>query len=188
MITIESDQTDAISQSIDIILNGGVIVYPTDTIYGFGVDASNESAIEKLNTIKKRHSPISVLTDSLETAISWIKNDKDIKIISDNLTGAATIIFQINNNIVSNKILGDDGSLGVRLPDHSFCNELAKKCPTIITTTSVNRHGVPPLNEPRTIEKEFEQDIDLLIDGGDLSGNSGSRIYKIESGKLITIR
>ncbi len=188
MISLKKQDSDAVDRAVDIIMSGGVIIYPTDTIYGFGVDAKNDVAIKKLNRIKNRQDPISVLTDSVATAVSWAENNDDVKLITQELTGLVTLIYKIKERIVSTKILGEDHSLGVRFPDHPFCLALAKTCSTVITTTSVNRHGKQPLNNPHSIKNEFNDEVDLLIDGGDLSGKRGSYIYKIKDGNLITIR
>lgn len=189
MDIVDIHDPSAVVRSIQVILSGGIIAYPTDTIYGLGVDARKDAAIRKLNQLKGRKTPISVLTPDLETALGWGDLDStDQKLIKENLVGNITIIFKVKANIVSNKILGPDHSLGVRLPEHSFCNTLAEKCPTIITTTSVNVHGQTPLNTVREIRDQMFDQIDLLVDGGDLTSNKSSKIFKIQNRALVTLR
>jgi len=189
MITIDAINKDAVSTALKIIGNGGIIIYPTDTIYGFGVDATNNDAIDKLNEIKRRSGPISVLAPNQKTALNWsdISND-DINLIKPKLKRLTTIIFPVKNGIVSPKILGNNYSLGVRIPDHPFCNELSTLYPNPITTTSVNRHGSVALNNPKSILKEFRTEVDLFINSGHIIGNKESSIFKLEHGKLIQLR
>lgn len=187
MVNIKND--NVVKLSLEVIHNGGVLVYPTDTLYGFGVDARNDMAIAALNKIKGRKSPISVLTSDTETALGWSSgSNEEKKLIKNNLCPRTTIIFQIADGVVSKMVMGENETLGVRFPENEYCLELAKNSSTIITTTSVNRHGNPPLNAPDVIIKEFNNDIDLLVDGGDLGNQKGSKVLKIENGTLVTLR
>ena len=84
--------------------------------------------------------------------------------------------------------MGEDESLGVRIPNNAFCYELSKLSQNPITSTSVNRHGSPPINEPGNILEEIGAEIDLFVEGGSLVGNKGSSIYKLAHGKMEKIR
>ncbi len=189
MNIIHIESTDAAMKAFDILKSGGVIVYPTDTIYGFGVDAKNDTAIKKLNKIKGRRQSISVLTPDKKTALSWANISAEEKEqIEDKLGGNTTVIFPVKEGIVSPLILGKDNTLGVRIPHHKFCNTLSSMYTNPITTTSVNKHGAFPLNDPDIIINIFGHDIDLLIDGGNLEGNQSSVVFKLDHGELIQIR
>jgi L-threonylcarbamoyladenylate synthase len=84
--------------------------------------------------------------------------------------------------------MGGDGTLGIRIPAHSFGPDLCDKLGFPITTTSVNQHGKPALNNPNEIVDEFGEAFDLLIDDGELPESTGSTIYKLEKSKLKVIR
>ncbi len=114
------------------------------------------------------------------------KSEKEI--VALYLGGAQTIIAPVKPGIVSNKIVGTNNSLGIRIPKNQFCNELANHFGKPITSTSVNRSGEIPLNDPALIEKEFGNEIELIIDGGTLEPSAGSTIYKLEGKKIITLR
>ena len=178
----------AVEMACSVLKNGGVIVYPTDTLYGFGCDAKNESAIEKINTMKGRKAPMSVLAPNIEIAAKWInipKHDKNI--ILEKLGGATTIIVPVKFGITSPSITGDNDTLGLRIPDHKFCQKLSEIYPNPITTTSVNRTKQTPLTNPEKILSEFTREIDLIIDDGIIEG-SGSTIYNFQDRKLNIIR
>ena len=178
----------ALEMACSVLKNGGVIVYPTDTLYGFGCDAKNESAIEKINSIKGRKAPMSVLAPNIEIAAKWMnipKHDKNI--ILEKLGGSTTIIVPVKFGITSPAITGDNDTLGLRIPDHKFCQKLSEAYPNPITTTSVNRTKKKPLTNPEKILSEFTREIDLIIDDGIIEG-SGSTIYNFQDRKLNIIR
>ena len=189
-LVVKSTDPLAIEKSINILKKGGVIVYPTDTLYGFGVDANNNYAIERINKLKNRHSPMSVIACRFEQAMSWTDiKEKDIEIAKKILNSSSTLILDAKKNIVSNKILGKNNTtLGVRIPKHKYCYDISKDYDKPITTTSVNRNGEQPLNDPKSISKIFGEGIDLLIDGGKLRKSTGSRIYELKGSQAIRIR
>ena len=186
---VNSNSKKSILNAAEVILNGGIIVYPTDTLYGFGVDANNISAINKLNKLKGREGPISVVMQDINTIISCAKiDDVEAEIIRKNLIGYTTIILPVKSGTVYKSIMGEGETLGIRLPDHSFATNLCKLINGPITTTSVNRSGEIPLNDPNEIFKVFNGEFDLLIDDGKINNTKGSTIYKLENYKLNTIR
>ena len=186
---VNSNSKKSILNAAEVILNGGIIVYPTDTLYGFGVDANNISAINKLNKLKGREGPISVVMQDINTIISCAKiDDIEAEIIRKNLIGYTTIILPVKSGTVYKSIMGEGETLGIRLPDHSFATNLCKLIDGPITTTSVNRSGEIPLNDPNEIFKVFNGEFDLLIDDGKINHTKGSTIYKLENYKLNTIR
>ena len=189
-LVVKSTDPLAVEKSINILKKGGVIVYPTDTLYGFGVDANNNYAIERINKLKNRHSPMSVIACRFEQAMSWTNiKEKDIEIAKKILDSSSTLILDAKKNIVSNKILGKNNTtLGVRIPKHKYCYDISKEYDKPITTTSVNRSGEPPLNDPKSISKIFGERIDLLIDGGKLRKSAGSKIYELKGSQAIRIR
>ena len=165
------------------ILNGGIIVYPTDTVYGFGVDATNEISISRLNNLKNRTGPISVIASGKNVVSKWIDipNDQLSEAIS-HLEPYTTIIYPVKKGIVNELILGPNSTLGIRIPNHPFCLEIAKKCNTPITTTSVNRTGQKPQSNVDNILKHFGNDVDLIIDDGNLTGPASSILLYKKSG------
>ena len=186
---VNSNSKKSILNAAEVILNGGIIVYPTDTLYGFGVDANNISAINKLNKLKGREGPISVVMQDINSIISCDKiDDVEDEIIRKNLIGYTTIILPVKSGTVYKSIMGEGETLGIRLPDHSFATNLCKLIDGPITTTSVNRSGEIPLNDPNEIFKVFNGEFDLLIDDGKINNTKGSTIYKLENYKLNTIR
>jgi len=186
---IDIDDQQVVKYAVNILEKGGVIVYPTDTLYGFGVDATNSAAIEKIHKIKGRSGSMSVMAATINMALGWVDFTKmQMELIEPYLGGTQTIIVPVKSKTVSTKILGEGNSLGIRIPDNNFCNELSLHFGKPIVTTSVNHTGEQPMNDPVQIESEFGSEIDLLVDMGTLPKSRGSTIYKFIDNKIIVIR
>ena len=122
MKRISIGNAQAIEEAVHTLSSGGIIVYPTDTLYGFGVDATNDLAINRLNKIKGRRGPMSVMAPDIETAIEWMNISIEQRdMVPFYLGGEKTLIAPVQSDIVSSLILGDNHSLGIRIPEHTFC-------------------------------------------------------------------
>jgi tRNA threonylcarbamoyl adenosine modification protein (Sua5/YciO/YrdC/YwlC family) len=186
---IDIDHPQVVKYAVNVLAKGGVIVYPTDTLYGFGADATNDEAINKINQIKGRSDPMSVMAADEMMAINWMNiNNEQIEVVKPYLGRAMTLIVPVKQNIVSTKILGEDNTLGIRIPNNKFCNELSSQFGKPIVSTSVNRTSEQPMNDTVQIESEFSSEVDLLIDGGTLPKSKGSTIYKFTDSKIIALR
>jgi len=189
MITnIKHDDIHAVKNACNVLDNSGVIVYPTDTLYGFGCDAKNDKAINMINQIKRRTGPMSVIAPNEIVAAKWMDLSSKDKINAQNISrGKTTIIIPIKNNVCSKTILGKNNTLGIRIPDHPFCQQLSSVYPNPITTTSVNRAGQKPLSQPDKIAKEFSNEISLIIEDGTLDGPA-SKIFIFNNGSWDLLR
>ena len=181
--------SEAIKSAITILNKGGIIAYPTDTLYGLGVDATNDKAIDKANRLKGRSGPMSVMAANKNIALDWMNiNNEQIELVKQYLSGAQTLIVPVKPNAVSTRILGENNTLGIRIPDNSYCNELSLQFSKPIVSTSVNRSGKTPMNDPNKIELEFGSEIDLLIDSGTLTESKGSTIYILKDNNITILR
>jgi len=162
-------------QIIQNIKQGKIFIYPTDTIYGIGCDATNITATNKIKQIKKRDKdkPLSIIVPS----INWIKQNC---IIPKNLTlnkylpGPYTLILEKKNPKFLIHI-SKTNTLGIRIPKNSFTKIIQKsKLPFI--TTSVNLAKQPPLTNPKNLKKEIKSKVDIIINKGTLTGKPSTLI------------
>ena len=178
---INCNDDKAIYETCKVLKQGGIIIYPTDTIYGFGCDANNEFAIKKINKIKNRQGPMSVIAPKIKTAKSWIKiKGNQASSINTKIKNGNTIIVPVKNGICSSMIMGDNQTLGIRIPEHDFCKKLAEQYPNIITTTSVNQTGENPLTNINEIFKKFSNRVELIVDDGNIDGEA-SKIFLFQN-------
>ncbi len=168
----------ASAQFWQTIRAGGLVVYPTDTLYGLGADALSLPAIEGLMAIKGRRGPFSVMVGQLDqlgeyALVSSQINDKLVQM----LPGPYTIILAPRKpDTFPETVMSPDGMVGFRVPRHPFIQAAYRQAGGLVITTSVNRTGQPPLQDPESIIDSFGSDIDLLIDSGPLPDSQGSTV------------
>ena len=164
-----------INHAIKTLEEGNILIYPTDTLYGLGADATNTSAIEKINKLKKRISPLSIMVASLKEihkyAITDSKIDKELKKI---FPGPFTALMQSKKTNLSYLVQNDSNKIGIRIPNNMFCLDLLNKYKKPIITTSVNIHGEKSLNRVDEIEKKFSK-INIYYQNNNLD-SKGSTI------------
>jgi len=158
----------ATTQYLDFALqslkDGDVIVYPTDTLYGFGVDATSTEAIQKLNALKGRSQPLSIILKDVEDIPNYgILPKGDFKEIKKLLPGPYTILITSLKSDLSPLVCNTSPKIGIRIPDHFFPLELSKAFKKPIITTSINRHGNEPLNDVTQVEIDFPN-VDIFED------------------------
>ena len=170
----------------DIIENGNIIVYPTDTLYGFGVDATNTKSIERLNFLKGRHQPLSIIVSSLEQ----IKNLAYLNEIFDLeknkiFPGPYTAILPSIQHNLSPLVQCGSPNIAIRIPDHFFSIKLVDLLGKPIITTSINRHGSEPLIDLNQVVIEFPN-IDIFEDSNYIVSEGSTIInYSICPPKVI---
>ncbi len=189
-------QNNIIQKAIEILKNGGIIIYPTDTCYGIGVDATNKEAIKKLMTLKARNfnKPISIIVKNFKMAQKICEfNSQAKKIFKKYLPGALTLILKKKNNIyqLPNILTAGKQKIGIRMPKNKIALELVRKFNKPITTTSANVSNKPECYSKQEILKQFKKNIkkiDLIVDIGKLPKIKPSTIIEIINNKVKILR
>ncbi|MBI2629894.1 threonylcarbamoyl-AMP synthase [Candidatus Pacearchaeota archaeon] len=162
------------------VIEGKIFIYPTDTIYGIGCNALDEKAVNKIREIKHRDiKPFSVIAPSFDWINENLIVDTDLD-LRKYLPGKYTLILKKKNpSFLSN--VSSLETLGVRIPDNDFTKKIQKiNLPFI--TTSVNFSGQPPANKISEISSEILNQVDYIIDAGELSGKPSSLVI---DGKVL---
>lgn len=193
MEIVRAEDPSAPVRAAQILASGGVILYPTDTLYGLGADALSDEAVAKIHGIKgsdpkkPMHCVVSDIAMAAEYAeISGIAKDLAGKF----LPGPLTIIVKKKAGIDTGIARGLD-TIGIRIPDNAFCFALARGFRRPFTTTSANKHGE---RSERSIELILAQLgaqaslIDFAIDAGELPSALPSTIVDVSSGEPVVIR
>ena len=173
MIYQATDNNSKLAEKL--ILEGEIIVYPTDTLYGMGVDATNKKAINKLNQLKGRISPLSIIVNSEKMIKKYIDTKFYFKEdLNKYLPGPFTILLNNFNNMLPKELSQGTDKIGIRIPKSSFILKVVKNINRPVVTTSVNYHNSRPLNNVDIINKQFNK---LNIFTQDINFNSlGSTI------------
>ena len=176
-----------IEKAIHDLKSGDIIIYETDTLYGLGADATNKLAVQKINKLKKRKTPLSIMLDSINSIEKYaIINTKIKKILMEIFPGPFTILLESKESNLCDLVQNNSTKIGIRIPNNKFCIDLLKKYKKPIITTSVNIHGSKALNDIDDIENIF---FNINIYKGKNKENSiGSTILDFTCNPIKIIR
>ena len=166
---------------VDLLRQGGVIAYPTDTIYGIGCDITNKKAIERVYQIKHRpkHKPFSFICSDLKNISHYAKvSNYAYKTMRRLLPGPYTFILE-GSNQVPKMMLTKRKTAGIRVPAHPICHSLINTLGNPVISTSAATPEGELFNEPWLIDDYFGKRIDLVIDGGPVPGEPSSVVSLI---------
>lgn len=182
-----------LSNALDALRSGGVILYPTDTIWGLGCDACNQEAVAKIYSIKKREDSKSMLSlvGSRSMLADWVSEIPDeLKRIMDESDSPVTCIYPTPVNLAEN-LLADDGSAGLRVTGEDFSSRLCLAFGKPIVSTSANISGEAAPRFFDEVDDEIRGKVDYIVRyrQDDTTPRSASRIVKIlPDNTVLTIR
>lgn len=180
-----------LKEPAQIIKAGGIVIFPTETVYGIGVNGLNETAIKKLYEVKKRPitKPISLLVNSIEMIEEVAKDIKEIEydLIKKFLPGPLTIVLKKKEN-VSNIVTAGFDTVGIRMPENEIALKLIEYAGVPIATPSANISGKPSGTNLKEIMKDFKDNVDYFIDGGESKIGVASTIVQIIDGNPHILR
>ncbi len=186
----KSKLTNDIDQIVRVFQNGGIVIFPTDTVWGVGCIASNQKAIKRLYSVKKRESgkPTSLLVGQKE----WVDDLVDgILPEARELThkywpGGLTLIFKAKNGVPAS-IMGKNGTVGIRMPNHPKLLEIINKLSGPILGPSANFAGEAPPNSVSDLDPELVKKVDLVLQG-DVGKGLGSTIVDVTNKPFKILR
>lgn len=170
-----------IDRVVDLLRQGGVIAYPTDTIYGIGCDITNKKAIERVYQIKQwpKHKPFSFICSDLKNISQYAKvSNYAYKTMRRLLPGPYTFILA-GSNQVPKMMLTKRKTAGIRVPAHPICQSLINTLGNPVISTSAATPEGELFSEPWLIDDYFGKRIDLVIDGGPVPGEPSSVVSLI---------
>lgn len=174
-----------------IIKDGGIVVFPTETVYGIGTNGLNEKAIKRLYEIKKRpfNKPISLLVSDMEMIERLTENitKEEYKLMKTFFPGPLTIILK-KKKIVPDILTANTDTVGIRMPGGSIARKLVEYANVPIAAPSANISGNSAGTNIYEIMNEFEHNVDYYIDEGNSKLGIGSTIVKIIEGKPNILR
>jgi L-threonylcarbamoyladenylate synthase len=158
-------------------LKGSIFIYPTDTIYGIGCDATNDVLVKKLRSLKKRSDqPFSVIMPDKKIINEKCESDSSTKRWIDMLPGPYTLIMKVKNKFCSNSVNPRNNTVGVRIPNHWF-TDIVKQMNVPVITTSVNINGEDFMTNLDDLSPEIKKGVDYIIYDGPLSGKPSTVVH-----------
>lgn len=180
-INPENPQQRLVSKVVNVLREGGVIAYPTDTTYGIGCSILNKRGIERIYLLKQREKkkPFSFICADLSEVARYARvSNYAFKVLKRFLPGPYTFVLEATS-IVPDLLLTRQKTVGIRIPDNRICGAIVGELGHPIITTSANRSGDEPIGDPYAVEAELGNDLDLVIDGGVLSADVSSIVSLI---------
>jgi len=169
VINEQNPQARLINKTIEILNEGGVIVFPTDTVYAYGCDIKDKRAIERIYRLKKmeKHKPLSFIFTDISEINGYARNISDdaYKIMKKAFPGPYTFIFKASK-LVPKIVVTKQKTVGVRIPDNNIAIEIVKALGRPLLATSVSNTDGSHIVEPKDLEKIYRNEVDLVIDCG----------------------
>jgi len=178
IISLEKEYDRAFARAKEVLSSGGVIIYPTDTVYGIGGDARNPEVVERIRKIKGRDdSAFSVLLGGMGMVKEYAKVEGEaLGAVMEAYPGATTLILRARKELPVVK----GGKIGVRVPEHIFMRKLSLELNMPIVTTSANRSGEDAPVKVGDIEEGIIGEVDLVLDGGETLHRMSSTVIDVE--------
>lgn len=177
---VKVSNKDAVAEAVAVLGNGGLVIYPTETCYGIGADATNDGAVKSVITVKRRSAQkkISIAFSDIRMARKYLVVTKNAeKLAKAFMPGPLTLVVESKNKPAK--------KVGFRIPDDKIVLRIIRKLGKPITTTSANIAGKQPLYRIKNVTKIFDGKVDLILDAGDLKKTMPSTVYDVLDGKIL---
>jgi len=188
----ENPNEKHIQEVVQVLKNGGLIIYPTDTVYGLGCDITNTRALEKIAQIrgvKLEKANFSFVCDSISDISNYVRqiDTPTFKMLKRALPGPYTFIFEGNNNLPS--VFKKKKTVGIRVPDNAIARAIVAKLGNPIVSTSIYDEDevIEYTTDPELIFEKWENLVDVVVDGG-YGDNVASTVIDLTQGEPIVIR
>ncbi len=189
----ENPNQKEIDRIVELLRDGAVIIFPTDTIYGIGCDITKSKAVERvarIKNVKPEKADFSFILYDLSQISDYCRpfSNSIFKLLKKNLPGPFTFLLQANSN-VPKLFKNSKKNIGIRIPDNNILRSIVKELGNPVLSTSVHHDDVvlEYITDPELIEEKYGHQVDLVIDGG-FGGNRPSTIIDCTSGEAEIIR
>lgn len=178
-----------VQRVVQVLNEGGVIAYPTDTTFGLGCDLMNKAAIERLYQIKgmSRDQALAFICPDLSDIAKYAVVENAVyRVLKRFLPGPYTFILQATRE-VPKIVQTKQKTVGIRVPDHPVAVAIVRELGRPLISSTAGRHGQDPLVDPWEIEQEFGG-LELVIDGGDAGGTVPTTVVDLSHGDVRIVR
>jgi tRNA threonylcarbamoyl adenosine modification protein (Sua5/YciO/YrdC/YwlC family) len=178
-----------IARAVQILGGGGVIAYPTDTVFGLGCDSGNKQAIDRLYQLKgmPRDHPLALICPDLSDIAKYAVVENPVyRVLKHFLPGPYCFILMATRE-VPKMLLNKQKTVGIRVPKHPITIALVRELGRPLVSTTAGRPGQDPLIDPWEIEQEFSG-LDLVIDGGEAGGTVPTTVVDLSQGEVRIVR
>jgi tRNA threonylcarbamoyl adenosine modification protein (Sua5/YciO/YrdC/YwlC family) len=189
----ENTSPKEVDRIVEMLRDGAVIIFPTDTIYGIGCDITKSKAVERvarIKNVKPEKADFSFILYDLSQISNYCRpfSNGIFKLLKKNLPGPFTFLLQANSN-VPKLFKNSKKNIGIRIPDNNIIRAIVRELGNPVLSTSVHNDDVvlEYITDPELIEEKYGSLVDLVVDGG-YGGNNPSTIVDCTSGEAVIIR
>jgi L-threonylcarbamoyladenylate synthase len=190
-ISADNSEEKIINRAVEILADGGIIAYPTETFYGLGADATNPKAIQKIFAVKGRNfkNPISLIIGKPDDIYPLVQDipESAKKLMAAFWPGALTIVFSATDS-VSSILTAGSGKIGLRVSSHPGARGIVQKLQRPLTATSANLSGAPECIRASEVADQIGDKIDAIVDLGNTPGTTGSTIIDVTCDPAVILR
>jgi L-threonylcarbamoyladenylate synthase len=188
---VKADAEGALPEAVAVLRRGGLVAYPSDTVYGLGAAASDARAVERVFAVKGRGAEKALsllLADVADLAPLCAEVPFLARILAHRYwPGPLTLVLRRSPTFESAALGGGD-TVAVRVPDHPFLREIIRALGEPITGTSANRSGQPACRSAQEVEQELDDEVDLIIDGGPSGEGVESTVVSLTGSLPVVLR
>ncbi len=179
-----------IDDAARVLSQGGVVAFPTDTVYGLAADIYNPQAVDRVYEIKGRpkDSPLPILISDISRIAEVVDNPEPLALHLAELSWPGGITLVLPTNLPLPAAVLQDGYVGVRVPDDPFCLRLIDRFGGPITGTSANRSGALPAVNARQVRKQIGDVVDYILDAGDAQQKKASTVVRVTGETIQVLR
>jgi tRNA threonylcarbamoyl adenosine modification protein (Sua5/YciO/YrdC/YwlC family) len=189
----ENPNPKAIEQVVQVLRRGGLIIYPTDTVYGLGCDITNHRAIEavaRIRNVKPEKANFSFVCHDLSNLADYTKpiDNAVFRVLKKALPGPFTFILNASG-LVPKLLSSNKKTVGIRVPDNNIAREIVRQLGNPILSTSIKDDDdiIEYSTDPELIHEKYQDLVDIVIDGG-YGGNVASTVVDVTSGEFEVVR
>lgn len=191
MIVVPAEAAGAADRAAAVLAEGGVVAFPTDTVYGVAAALDRPTALERLYAIKGRPSgkPLPVLLGE-RADLGRVARPvaAPVEALLDRFWPGALTLVTPGREGLPGAVLGDDQTVGVRVPDQATARAIVAAAGGVLATTSANRSGSPPATTAAEVVAQLGAGVDLLIDGGRSGGGVASTVAAVSAAGVVVLR
>jgi len=188
---VKADADGALAEAVAVLKGGGLVAYPSDTVYGLGAAAGDERAVERVFAVKDRDAEKALsllLADAADLAPICAQVPFLARVLAQRYwPGPLTLVLR-GSPAFQSAALGGGDTVAVRVPDHPFLRDLIRVLGEPITGTSANRSGRPACRNAQEVERELGDAVDLIIDGGPSGSGPESTVVNLTGTLPVVLR
>lgn len=177
---------DALDEAAAALREGGLVVFPTETVYGLAADALDADAVTAVFDAKRRprEKPLSFAFPDHEAALEYVHvGETERAFMAEFLPGPVTVVCEKADDVPA-VLTGGRDRVGVRVPDHDVALALLERVAPL-TATSANVSGEPSVTNPADLDPAFRERVDYVVDDGETPGGTGSTVVDVERGEIL---